>query len=81
MFWGQHQKWGVGLEGNLQRVPQKGRSGGRRREGGSEGWWRGGRSYIRKRCTFPVAFAAEKGKAKTEKRRPKEGNAVLCKLS
>ena len=28
MFWGQHQKWGVGLEGNLQRVPQKGRSGG-----------------------------------------------------
>ena len=71
MFWrrGSTKTVGVGEEGNLQRVPQKGKEWG---EEGGGGWWRRGRGYIRKRCTFPVAFAAEKGKAKTEK--PKADN-------
>ena len=78
MFWGRGStKSGSGGNREFAKSPPKGKEWGRR-EGG---WWRGGRGYIRKRCTFPVAFAAEKGKAKTEKRRPKEGNAVLCKLS
>ena len=63
------KQWEWGKKGICKESPKKGRSGGGERGGW---WWRGGRGYIRKRCTFPVAFAAEKGKAKTEK--PKADN-------
>ena len=67
---GQHQNSGSGGRREFAKSPPK-----REGVGGGEGegwWWRRGRGYIRKRCTFPVAFAAEKGKAKTEK--PKADN-------
>ena len=80
MFWGRgSRKSRSGGNREFAKSPPKGKKvGGKVGVRLVEG---GGRGYIRKRCTFPVAFTAEKGKAKTEKRRPKEGNAVLCKLS
>ena len=67
---GQHQNSGSGGRREFAKSPPKREGVGEER--GGEGWWRRGRGYIRKRCTFPVAFAAEKGKAKTEK--PKADN-------
>ena len=82
MFWrrGSTKTVGVGEEGNLQRVPQKGKEWGEERGkvGEGEGGATSGRDAL-----FQLHLLLRRGKRRLRSRRPttKEGNAVLCKLS